>query len=258
VQSSAADLARWARFHLANGVLDGKRLVSEAAMQEMHSPQVIIPTTPAMRAARLVDFFAAYGLGWNVMDYRGHAMLWHSGNGNGQIAYMALLPKERLGVVVLVNTWAAPFVHGALASYLLDVYLGIPPRDWSAEALARAPKIREEERAEGKKLLAEARPSSQPPRPLASYAGRYDDCLYGPVIVRLEGKGLTLQMGEGQKADLLHHHDDSFVVRWRDPLFQEERITLVSFEGEESPRKLAFQNGRDHVVATEAGSTSPN
>ena len=46
-------------------------------------------------------------MGWQVMDYRGHAMLWHTGSGNGQLAFMALLPKERLGVVVLVNTWAA-------------------------------------------------------------------------------------------------------------------------------------------------------
>ncbi|HEX9942155.1 MAG TPA: serine hydrolase [Thermoanaerobaculia bacterium] len=249
VQSSAADLARWARLHLANGMLDGKRLVSEAAMQEMHSPQVIIPTTPAMREARLVEFFAAYGLGWQVMDYRGHAMLWHSGSGNGQLAYMALLPKERLGVVVLVNTWAAPVVHGTLASYLLDVYLGYPFRDWSAEALARLPKIREAEQKEREKLLEGMRPSSKPPRPLVAYAGQYEGCLYGPIVVRLEGKDLTLQMGEGQKADLLHHHDDTFLVRWRDPLYREDRSILVSFEGEERPKKLTMQLRRDHIEA---------
>ncbi|MEA2599498.1 MAG: hypothetical protein QOF89_490 [Acidobacteriota bacterium] len=253
VQSSAADLARWLRFHLAEGIFDGKRIVSEAAMREMHSPQVIVPTTPAMRQARLVDFFAAYGLGWQVMDYRGHAMLWHSGNGDGQIAYMALLPKEKLGVVVQVNTWAAPFVHGALASYLLDVYLGLQPRDWSAEALARVPEVRRAEAEEREKLLAPARPAAEAPKPLETFAGRYDDCLYGPIFVRKEGTGLTLQMGEGQIADLLYHHDDShhddsFVVRWRDPLYRDQRTTLVSFEGE-GARTLTMQSGRDRVTA---------
>jgi CubicO group peptidase (beta-lactamase class C family) len=250
VQSSAADLARWLRFQLDGGVLDGKRLISEASMREMHSPQVIIPTTPEMRAARLVEFFASYGLGWQIMDYRGNPMHWHTGNGDGQIAFVALIPAKRLGVAVLVNTWAAPFVHGALVNYLLDVYLGYPPRDWSAEGLARAPKILEQERKPGQDLLAGAVPGSQPPRPLASYGGAYESCLFGSIHVRLEGKGLTLQMGEGEKAELVHHHGDSFVVLWRDPLFREERTTLVSFDfADGAARKLSMQIGRDEIEA---------
>jgi CubicO group peptidase (beta-lactamase class C family) len=257
VQSSAADLARWMRFQLDGGVLDGKRLVSEASLREMHSPQVIIPTTPEMRAARLVEFFAAYGLGWQVMDYRGNAMLWHTGNGNGQIAFMALIPKQRLGVVVLVNTWAAPFVHGALINHLLDVYLGYKPRDWSAEGLARAPEILKQERKPGRDLVAGAVPGSKPSRPLASYGGAYESCLFGPIHVRLEAAGLTLQMGEGQKAELLHHHGDSFVVLWRDPLFREERTTLVSFDfGDAGAPKLAMQIGRDQIEAVARGTAS--
>jgi CubicO group peptidase (beta-lactamase class C family) len=248
VQSSAADLARWMRFHLAEGVFEGRRIVSEDAMREMHSPQVVVPTTPAMREARLVEFFAAYGLGWQVMDYRGHKMLWHSGNGNGQIAYMALLPKEKLGVAVQVNTWAAPFVHGALASYLLDVYLGLPPRDWSAEALARVPEIRRAEGEARDKLLAEAQAASATPKPPETFVGRYEDCLYGPIFVRKEGAGLTLQMGEGEIADLLHHHDDSFVLRWRDPVYG-QRTALVSFEGSEHSRTLTLQSSRESITA---------
>ena len=137
VQSSAHDLARWLRLHLSGGALDGKRLVGEEVLREIQSPQAIIATTPAMRAARQVEFFAAYGLGWQVMDYRGRPLLWHTGSGNGQLAFAALLPKDGLGVVVLVNTWAAPFVHAALVNYLLDTYLGEPLRDWSTEGLAQ-------------------------------------------------------------------------------------------------------------------------
>jgi CubicO group peptidase (beta-lactamase class C family) len=254
VQSSAADLARWLRFHLSGGVLDGKRLVSEKSLEETHSPQVIIPTTPELRAGRLVKFFAAYGLGWQVMDYRGHAMLWHSGNGNGQIALMALLPAERLGVVVLVNTWAAPLVHGALVNRILDAYLGEKPRDWSAEGLARVPAMRERENKERQDLRAGAHPGSEPPHPLASYGGTYESCLYGPIHVRSEASGLTLQMGEGQEAELMHHHDDTFLVLWRDPLFRSDRSTLVRFYlGEGAARKLSMQIGRDRIEAAVPG-----
>src|SRR6185436_11936969 len=83
VNSTAKDMARWLLFSLGDGMWEGKRIISAEAMREMHSPQIIIPTTPQMRAARNVNFFAAYGLGWQVMDHRGHPMLWHSGNADG-------------------------------------------------------------------------------------------------------------------------------------------------------------------------------
>jgi hypothetical protein len=44
------------------------------------------------------------------------------------------------------------------------------------------------------------------------------------------------------------YHDGSFVVRWRDPLYRDQRTTLVSFEGE-GARTLTMQSGRDRVTA---------
>ncbi|HVF60114.1 MAG TPA: serine hydrolase [Thermoanaerobaculia bacterium] len=252
VQSSAHDLARWLRLHLNGGTLDGKRLVGEEALRDIQSPQAIIATTPAMRAARQVEFFAAYGLGWQVMDYRGRPLLWHTGSGNGQIAFAALLPKDGLGVVVLVNTWAAPFVHAALVNYLLDAYLGETPRDWSAEGLARVPGILAEERKQREKTMEGTGEGTVPARPFAAYAGTYDDCLYGPIHVRAAaGDGLELQMGGGQTADLLPAGGDVFVVRWRDPFYRETRLARVTFEPapDGTAARLAMDLGRDAIRA---------
>ncbi|HVG09052.1 MAG TPA: serine hydrolase [Thermoanaerobaculia bacterium] len=247
VLSSAADLARWAALHLGGGELEGKSFGAES-LAETHSPQVVIATTPEMRSARQVEFFAAYGMGWNVMDYRGHSMLWHSGSGDGQMAYMALLPKDDLAVVVLVNTWAADHVHGALASWLLDVYLGLEPRDSSGEALAR----HRSELAKGNEvqaLLASAAAAVDPPRPLASYAATYESCPWGPIHVRVENGGLVLQMDKGEVADLRYHHGDSFVAVWRDPLYREDRTTLVELSAADGKRKLRMSVFRDDIEA---------
>lgn len=257
VLSSAADLARWAKLHLKGGELEGKRFVSAASLAETHSPQVVIATTPEMRAARQVEFFAAYGMGWNVMDYRGHPMLWHSGSGDGQMAYMALLPKDDLAVVVLVNTWAADFVHGALASWLLDVHLGLEPRDWSGEALARHRSESAQEN-EVQKLLAAAAAAGAPPRPLASYAATYESCPWGPIHVRVENGGLILQMGDGEVADLRYHQGDSFVAVWRDPLYREERTTLVELSAAEGKRRLRMSVFRDDVEAVASAQPGGN
>ena len=229
IQSSATDLARWMRLHLNNGMLDGVRYVSDSTMRAMHSLQVVIPTTPAMRAARLVqDTVAGYGMGLQVMDYRGHPLLWHTGNGDGQIAYMAMLPRDRLGVVVLVNTWSAPLIHAAIVNRTLDTYLGYEPRDWAAEMLARVPG-QLAARDSAVRAMEEMKSTAPSPLPLASYAARYDSPLYGPIWVRVESTGLTLQMGEGQIADLEYHGGNAFFTRWRDPLFAENFGTHAEF-----------------------------
>jgi CubicO group peptidase (beta-lactamase class C family) len=229
VQSSARDMTRWMRLHLNNGVLDGKRYVSDSAMRAMHTMQVPIATTPAMRAARLVqDTIGGYGLGWQVMDYRGHRVWWHSGNGDGQIAWMALYPDDRLGIVVLVNTWSAPQVHFALINRITDTYLGYPARDWAAEVFARLPQ-QDSAREAGVRAMIAMRSSAPPPAPLASYAGRYEEPLFGPVWIRTTASGLALQMGGGQVADLEYHGGNTFYTVWRDPFFREFYGTHVTF-----------------------------
>src|SRR5437016_2589550 len=134
VQSSVADLATWMIFQLGDGTFQGKRILSAEAMNEMHSLQIVIPGSEAFRAARQIRYFGGYGLGWQVMDYRGNRMLWHSGSGDGQTAFLVLLPESHFGVVVLINSWKAGGpLNNAIASRIMDYYLGLPTRDYSAE-----------------------------------------------------------------------------------------------------------------------------
>jgi CubicO group peptidase (beta-lactamase class C family) len=253
VQSTVTDLARWMRLHLNNGGLDGTRYVSDSTMRAMHTMQVVIPTRPAMRAARLVqDTVAGYGIGLQVMDYRGHPLLWHTGSGDGQIAYMALLPRDRLGVVVLVNTWSAPLIHAALVNRILDTYLGYEQRDWAGETLARVPAATAARDSAVRVMEAMKSPTS-PPLPLERYAGRYDNPLYGPIWVRAESSGLTLQMGEGQIADLEYHGGDAFFTRWRDLLYAENFGTHINFTtAGDSVISFSTRINRDEFTATKS------
>jgi CubicO group peptidase (beta-lactamase class C family) len=251
VQSSVHDLARWMRFHLNDGVLDGKRIVSDSSMQVMHSIQAPIPTTAAMRAARLVQDSTriGYGMGWQIMDYRGHPMLWHTGNGDGQAAFMAILPRDRLGVVVVVNTWSAPLIHGALANRILDTYLGYEARDWAGEALARIPGMKAEADSTWH-AMTRGKGGNPSSRANAAYMGAYEEPLFGPVFVRSDSSGLVLQMGEGQQADLEHHSGDRFLALWRDPLFRENFSTTIEFGASaDSIVSLETRINRDRFTA---------
>ena len=254
VNSTANDMTRWLLFQLGDGTWEGKRVISAEAMEEMHSPQSIIPTTAPMRKARMVKYFGAYGLGWQIMDYRGHPMLWHSGNADGIPSYMAILPEEKIGVFVTVNSWNALTLHGSIAGYILDALLGYPARDTIAEAVEanRAALARAEE--ERRKLEASRTTGTAPSRPLAEYAGVYRDPLYGDLTVRIENEKLVLQFAKGQVADLEHWHYDTFRIAWRDALFGEFYSTLATcgLDPSGQPRRIDFRSNRDDVAAIRA------
>ena len=246
MESTARDMARWLRFQVGDGTFDGRRILSSEALQAMHEPWVLIATTPAMRRARQVEFFASYGLGWNVMDYRGHKMLWHSGNADGMPSYMALIPERKIGVVVMLNSWVGSNLRGDLASRILDHYLGLPPRDYAGESLKA---FREAQATPAAVQAAASR--ALPPLDLAAYAAVYHSDLYGPITVIRSPAGLVLRLGEGEEADLLPLNRDIFAVRWRNRVFGEFADTRVAFALDDAGQvsRLSMQVVRDLVEA---------
>jgi CubicO group peptidase (beta-lactamase class C family) len=245
IDSTANDIARWVQFQLGDGTLEGRRVLSKRSMQAMHEPWVMIPTTPEMRAARQVQFFAGYGLGWNVMDYRGRKLLWHSGNAEGMPSYMALLPEQQIGVVVMLNSWVAPFLHGDIASRILDHYLGLPTRDYAAETLKRT--------REAEAKAAGSQEPSLPPSAslaLAAYEGTYRSDLHGPILVARGKDGLTLRFGNGVRADLIPLSRDVFSLKWQDRVF-DYADTCVAFGLDEKGKvvRLSTKVRRDEIEA---------
>jgi beta-lactamase class C len=45
-----------------------------------------------------------YGLGWRIFNFRGNEIIYHGGYINGYRAEVALCPKERIGIAVLMNS----------------------------------------------------------------------------------------------------------------------------------------------------------
>ena len=71
INSSARDMAQWLRLMLANGSINGRRLVSEKNFDELVRKQINI--------AGPVD----YGLGWFLRTWNGHKVVEHGGNIDG-------------------------------------------------------------------------------------------------------------------------------------------------------------------------------
>ena len=254
IQTSAKDLATWLLFQLGDGSFDGKRLLSTAAMDEMHGPQIFVPTTPEFRKTRQLKHFAAYGFGWQVWDYSGHYMLWHSGNGDGQLAYMVLLPDENLGIAVLTNSWrTSVLLNLALAARISDYYLSFPTLDYVAEYRETWKQGEATDAAEENSLAAARIENTKTRLPLASYAGHYRDQLGLDINVTLDDDNLRFSYANGPAAALLHSHYDTFRVNWANP-FMQGRPAFVSFDLDErgQVRGLKVEILRDKIEAVKS------
>lgn len=208
IKSSASDMARWLRFQLAGGVIDGKRLVSQAALDETHMPQLVLRRDAESRETSPETNVSSYAMGWNVMDYRGEMLITHAGALNGFRTQVALLPGRHAGVVTMTNIGRG-LATLSVRNSILDRLLGGPTRDWNTLFLAADKKSDERDAKAKKDREAKRVPDTQPSHTLAAYIGKYESSGYGTATITLEGNALVLHWAR-QPMTLTHWHYDTF------------------------------------------------
>ena len=188
IVSTACDMATYALFQLGDGTWNGKRLVSEETLKEMHKPQVI--GTPYFW--EFEEFQAAeYGLGWFTDIYRGVKMINHGGNTNGFSAQFTLLPDKNSAIVALSNATSS-FSVNALGHIFADEELGVEEiPDWSGRFQEIFNNLMNGMMA-GMQAKAEARvPDTTPSADMASIAGTYSHPGFGTMTFAMTEQGLA-------------------------------------------------------------------
>jgi len=213
INSNVVDMAQWVRLQLGQGTFQNKRIFSAAAAKEMHASQTIIRFEPPYSMFYPEAHFLNYGLGWFLSDYRGRKVVEHSGAIDGMRAQVALIPEEKLGLVVLsnMNGSALPV---ALMYRIFDSFLGATQRDWSAEFLKTAKTLEQQGKAAEKKQESERVAGTNPSVALEKYAGTYRNDLYGDVKIAFSNGKLNLRYGPAFTGDLEHWHYDTFRARF--------------------------------------------
>lgn len=209
IWSTASDMAKWMRFLLDSGRVNGTRLVSERNFHELFRPHVVAPPGGFYPTAQLVQpHFETYGFGFFEEDFRGRFVAYHTGSLAGRTAIIGLMPDERVGVYVLGNLDHAEFRH-ALMYKAFDVFAGTngqPARDWSAEFLklyGDADKLAKEASAaqDAKRVV-----GTHPSLALEKYAGTYSHPAWGDLVISMENGALRMTIGAGpDNTGLLEH-----------------------------------------------------
>ncbi|HWG46876.1 MAG TPA: serine hydrolase [Gemmataceae bacterium] len=210
MKASARDMSQWLRFQLARDKFrgkDGKPLVSADALEETRTPHTVVPLTAADRAAG--TRLSSYGLGWHITDYRGHALHEHGGAVDGFRARIILVPKQKLGLVLLTNLEDREIVNAA-GNNLLDRLLGLEKKDWDTFFTKERQKAQAARQERLRKRPMPVR-GTKPSRELEAYVGTYTEPAYGTVKISRQDENLVLKWSSFQ-FPLKHFHYDTFVM----------------------------------------------
>ncbi len=203
--SSVKDMAQWMRLYLADGKLDGRQVIPADALRQVYSAQIDVSDKEklAAKADASCDNAARYIYGWNACWNGKSVRLNHSGAFTmGASTVVAMLPQEKLGIVVLTNS--EPY---GVAEALARGFMELAEND-QLDARKRFPELF----AEMKEKMDEAvrgpqegviNPGSCPiPGPadvkLGRYIGTYANDYFGPFDVVREDSYLWVVEGPRQ------------------------------------------------------------
>jgi hypothetical protein len=183
--STVKDLAKWIVMLLGDGYYQGKQVLTKKALQEMQQPAIVSGVNAETGE---INFYA---LGWSVKwDQAGRKIVSHNGGfALGARTYLAMIPQEKIGIVVLSNAaWqGAPeaivdvFYAAAHDEPLPDNLLKMWNDRWS--------KLNPPQNATSPEHV-------ESPLPLQSYSGSYKNDYYGDISIAMETpEQLVLKIG---------------------------------------------------------------
>ena len=219
MNSTVLDLSKWVQFHLNLGKVGNKQLVSLGALKQIYTPKALMQA-PTSHAEFSQDMYA---YGWVMRTYRGHLFLQHCGGIDGYMSHVSFMPKDQIGVVLLMSTDSETV--NIIPYNIYDRLLGLEQIPWNDR--------NKQEQAQTKEAIKKAKETTKDPRqtdtkpthPLKDYAGTYTNELFGDMEVKLEGKELKGLFRD--EFAMRHYHYDVF--EGYDPDDPEEPNCKVTF-----------------------------
>ncbi|MEU7723828.1 serine hydrolase domain-containing protein [Streptomyces sp. NPDC040724] len=120
--SSAADILRWARFQLGDGLApNGEQLLPAGLLHGMREQTV------ELRGSNLGDGF---GICWFLREVDGVRTIEHGGSANGQFVELLIVPERNFAVVAMANAGPDGIAFNRSAvRWALEHYLGVVDKD---------------------------------------------------------------------------------------------------------------------------------
>ena len=235
IYSSVEDMSKWVQALLNAGRYGEKmenELFSQPVLQEMWSPQTIVPTGPGAYNTH----FKAYGLGWFLSDVNGYKQVTHTGGLLGIVSQVTLIPELKLGIIVLTNQQSGAAFR-SITNSVLDAYFGIEGEDRIQqynEARLKSEKKADSVVAAVNSNLEMARKNTTAKPDLSKFTGTYKDPWFGQVMISEENGSLRFNAENISdfKGKMSFYKGNTFVVNWDDRSLNADAFVVFSLDKE--------------------------
>lgn len=186
VSSSLRDMARWVRFQVDGGRMEGETLLSPGAFAETHALQTVITSSDT--------YMSGYALGWYYSLLDDGLILDHGGSVTSSTSYVMIMPNEKIGIVVLCNKGISHSLPMAVCYTFREIYLHEAPRVDLYEAFRAAidPSFDDIQPLDA---LPDPHEDALAPLPLRQYEGAYHSDYFGRIWVEQADDALHLYTG---------------------------------------------------------------
>lgn len=200
INSSANEMANWLLLQLNKGKFRDKQIISEKSLLETQTPQIIVGGDSEDNES----FYNSYAMGWFVRLFRGRKDLHHGGGIDGFTSVVKLLPKDRIGVVVLTNSQSR--ACWLIAANAQERMLGLSETPYDKGQTAKPKEAHSEPSEDAKR-----KKHTQPTLALKEYTGQFEHPAYQTLTITQEGEQLRADL-HGLSGVLKHYHYDIFQV----------------------------------------------
>lgn len=209
IVSNIEDMSHWLIALMNQGKYKGKQVLPAEVLKATLEPAIALPNTALETRGWSEILNAAYGMGRQTADYRGHLITMHGGDLPGFHTQVSFMPQDHIGVLVFeIGNHSQPLYN--IVSYnVYERLLGMDQTPWSDRQLA----IRLKNKKAGTESRAKAGagqvPDTKPSHTLPAYAGAYENPAYGVMNVALKDNELLFDFHK-IRLPMTHFHYDRF------------------------------------------------
>ena len=213
IVSCVSDMAHWLQMQLDTARYNGTQIVPKPVVMKTRDVNTILGSR---KSSVYPIHFRGYGLGIMSADYNGRQIYYHTGGAFGFVTNTCFVPEEKLGITILTNNDAQSFFE-LLRYQILDAYLGIRYVNRQTIPLQEY----KDEKAKSIQMLDTLQQlkekNAQPPLPIATYAGTYNNELYGNIVLEpASANSLTINFKHHTRlsATLTYLENDDWELRY--------------------------------------------
>ena len=254
INSSVNEMTNWLVLQMNQGKFGDKQIISERSLLETQTPQIVSGGDLKYDES----YYVSYAMGWCVYVYRGHHIIRHGGGIDGFTSNVTVLPKDKLGIVVLTNS-SSP-ASGLIANVAVDRLLGlseVPHVQRAKEAEAKGKEAAAKAKADDE---AKRKKDTKPTLALSDYVGQFEHPAYQTLTITRDGEQLKGNL-HGLPFTLKHYHYDVFqgadgTLSGLKVAFQMNKageLDRVAILLEPSVKEIVFTRKKDNNIAVTTG-----